>query len=779
MALYFAARLLTDRAYQRHFVERLGVLPRSFSRTKPGAIWFHAVSAGEVASSITLIRNMRAEQPRIPVYLSTSTPAGRQTALRQAAGLVDGIFYAPIDYISCVRRCLRMIRPALVVILETEIWPNLFKEARDAGAGLVVVNGRISNRAWRRYRAWRWFFCAIMQLPDFVFTQSAIDRERYLELGVPQPKLGINVNLKYDVPATGEPALPLTNFNPSHIWIAASTVGPDERGSAHKHTVDEDDLVIAAFQQLSAEFLGLLLVLAPRQPARFDAVARKLEQADIRFVRRSALKLDGDMDLVPGVLLLDTIGELASLYTFADAVFVGGSIAPRGGHNIIEPASAAAAIVIGPHMENFQGIVQDFREAAAIKQIQHGEELLPAIRDLLADRTQAEELGRRAQQVVSLRRGAVQSVVQRLWPIYFASTPRPTHNFFARVVLGALAHAWIWGGRWKRRTGEQLSYAVRPLAVPVVSVGGITVGGAGKTPVTNYLAIRLRQRGSWPAILTRGYQRRSPSKDIILPPGASMPAAFTGDEAQIFLRSADVPLGIGAYRYECAQILLRQFPETNILLLDDGFQHSRLQRSLDVVVIDGLDPFGQENVIPLGRLREPLSALARADIFVVTRAENDLRFQTIAARLREFNPIAPAFRTRLIGRCFRDSQGESIPDPSGKQVAAFCGLGNPDNFWNTLESLGMDVVFKWGFADHHAYKPVELKRIAHHAICHGAEILITTEKDWINCPPHVERTIAPLRLAWLEIELELEDEARFLPLIESVIRKEQRRGMAS
>jgi tetraacyldisaccharide 4'-kinase len=257
-----------------------------------------------------------------------------------------------------------------------------------------------------------------------------------------------------------------------------------------------------------------------------------------------------------------------------------------------------------------------------------------------------------------------------------------------------------------------------------------------------------------------------------------MPAAFTGDEAQIFLRSADVPLGIGAYRYECAQILLRQFPETDILLLDDGFQHARLRRSVDVVVIDGLDPLGQENVVPLGRLREPISALARADIFVVTRAEDDLRFQAITARLRELNPVAPAFRTRLIGRCFRDAAGECVSDPTGQPVAAFCGLGNPENFWSTLESLGMDVVFKWAFDDHHAYKPSELKRVAHNALCHGAEILITTEKDWINCPPHVERTISPLKLAWLEIELELEDEARFLPLVEGVIRKKQRRGMA-
>lgn len=748
------------------------MLPRSYSRTKPGAIWFHAVSVGEVASSISLIRNMRTEQPRVPIYLSTSTAAGRQTALCQASELVNGIFYAPLDYMSCARRCFRAIRPALLVVFETEIWPNLYRGAHEAGAGLAIVNGRISNRAWPRYRAWRWFFCQVLHMADLIFPQSPIDRQRYLDLGVPESKFGGNANLKYDASSPASSPLSLSKFNSSQIWIAASTVGPDERGSLHKHTVDEDDLVIAAFQKLALEFPRLLLILAPRQPSRFNEVARKLEDARVPFLRRTALQSNPDLVLArPGVLLLDTIGELAALYASANAVFVGGSIAPRGGHNIIEPASAAAPIIIGPHMHNFESITQDFLEANAIIQITREEELLPAVRDLLANDTRAKELGLRAQQLVNARRGAVHYIAHRLWQIYFASTPRPAHNLISRLLLGGLAHLWAWGGEGKRRTGVQLSYLVRPLPVPVISIGGITVGGAGKTPFTNYLAARLRQREHSPAILTRGYRRQSPAKDIILPPGTAIPAAFTGDEAQIFLRSGYAPLGIGANRHECAQILLRQFPETNVLLLDDGFQHARLQRSLDVVLIDGLNPFGHENVIPLGRLREPLHALARADAFVVTRAENELRFDAINSRLHALNPHAPVFRTRLVDRCWRDLDSACVPAPRDRPVAAFCGLGNPDSYWRTLESLGLQVVFHWSFDDHHAYKPFELKRIAHHALCYGAEVLVTTEKDLINCPPHLERVIAPLQLYWLEIELQLDDEPRFLSFIERVIRK--------
>jgi 3-deoxy-D-manno-octulosonic-acid transferase len=174
---YFLGRILFFPAYRPHFVERLGFLPQSFSRTKPGAIWLHAVSVGEIASALPLIRRLRAQQPGIPFYLSTATIAGRSAALRQAAPLVDGIFYAPIDFASCIRRILRATRPALVIVLETEIWPNLYSEISRCGARLAIVNGRISNRTWPQYQAWRWFFAPILKFPDCIIVQSPFPRD--------------------------------------------------------------------------------------------------------------------------------------------------------------------------------------------------------------------------------------------------------------------------------------------------------------------------------------------------------------------------------------------------------------------------------------------------------------------------------------------------------------------------------------------------------------------------------------------------------------------------
>ena len=180
------------------------------------------------------------------------------------------------------------------------------------------------------------------------------------------------------------------------------------------------------------------------------------------------------------------------------------------------------------------------------------------------------------------------------------------------------------------------------------------------------------------------------------------------------------------------------------------------------MLIDALDPFGREEVVPAGRLREPLSALRRADLLVVTRCESDLRFDAISGKLRQYNTEAPIFRSRFSMYRWRDlSTGAALDELPESKVAAFCGLGNPQSFWNTLESLGVEVVFRWTFDDHHAYKPVELRRLAEQARQNGAKMLVTTEKDLINLPNQVEDALGTLPLAWLEIELEIEGEERF------------------
>ncbi len=658
------------------------------------------------------------------------------------------------------------------MILETEIWPNLFFEASQAGCGIAVVNGRISDRAWPHYRKWSRLFRPVLALADIVLVQSPTDRERYVFLGVPESKSSLENNLKYDV-ATSFDSLDVDTFGAQQIWIAASTAGPNERGSFKQHFIDEDDLVIATFQKLAPDFPGLLLILAPRQPARFDVVAQKLGQSNLSFVRRTAsigaASLQQNLTL-PGVLLLDTIGELAHLYPLASVVFVGGSLAPRGGHNIIEPAAAAAPIVIGPHMQNFAAITRDFLHANAVVQISDQTTLYGAIHELLRNEERAKALGVRAQQLVKSKRGASTQIADKLATVYFASYNRAPRSLLTTLLLNGLAHLWLRGGEIKRRRSLIRAKARSPLGVPVISIGGITVGGSGKTPFTVYLASQLKALRYSPAILTRGYRRGSPEASMILPIGSRAGVAMTGDEAQIFLRSKVGAVGIGSDRYETAQVLLNRLPNTSVLLLDDGFQHARMKRDLDVVLIDGLDPFGEYHAVPAGRLREPLPALDRAQMIVVTRAGSEAGYNAICAGIRQYNVHAPIFRADLQVKGWRDySTGLPLDRLSSEKVAAFCGLGNPANFFNTLSGLGLDVVFQWQFDDHHRYKTRELTRLAHQARMHGAKILVTTEKDSINFPRDTDSVFKGLQVAFLEIEIKPVAEAHFLATLTGLL----------
>ena len=389
--VYFLWRGLRRRAYLGSLKQRCGYLPASFRQTVPGAIWLHAVSVGETIAAVELVRQLRARLPRSPVFVSVSTLAGYETANQKLRDLAF-VFYAPLDYVFAVRRVLRTLRPSLVMVMETEIWPNLFREAQRIGSGLLLINGRISDRAFGRYRAWRWFFCGVLAQVDVLLAQSEEMRLRWIGIGAPPDKVRAAGNLKYDFEAReAAPESPvrrlIERLHPRAVWIAASTMPPASAGDP-----DEDAAVIAAFREVSTREASLLLVLAPRKPERFDAAAEALARAGIPFVRRSGLTGAENLAL-PGALLLDSIGELSSLFCLANVVFMGGTLASRGGHNILEPALAARAIVAGPQMENFAEIAADFRAAGALVEVRDAAALATAVSDILANPARAAALG--------------------------------------------------------------------------------------------------------------------------------------------------------------------------------------------------------------------------------------------------------------------------------------------------------------------------------------------------------------------------------------------------
>jgi 3-deoxy-D-manno-octulosonic-acid transferase len=719
-------------------------------------VWFHAVSVGEVLSAVVLIGRLRAQQPHLPLYVSTSTLAGYSAAEQQMNGIADGVFFAPLDYRSGVRRVLRALRPSAVVILETEIWPNLYRETKRSGASLVVVNGRISDRALPRYVRWKRLFAHVLRWPDAILTQSDEDRRRYIAAGAPADRVTAAGNLKYDFtpPAAAAPAILefLDRVKPATVWIAASTMPP-----AVPDDPDEDDAVIAAFRELASVHKRLLLILAPRRPERFTEAAEKLARAGVRFALRSAL--EGTLEL-PGVLLLDSIGELAPLFACATVVFMGGTLAHRGGHNVLEPAYFGKPMAIGPHMENFTEIDREFSAVNAVVRIQRSDQLAGAIGALLADARRAADLGNKARDLAMSKRGVVDAVAMRIVEATSEGVPNPPHGLAARVLLTPLS--WLWGLGHRVNVKRSLA-SQKGLDTRVISIGGVTMGGAGKSPMVAHVAERLAAAGHNIAILTRGYRRQSAQSNVVVPRGESAAVELTGDEAQMFVRAGNAHVGIGSDRFEVGRKLEMQL-RPDVFLLDDGFQHLRLKRDVDIVLVDANDP-NAGGLFPLGRRREPLENLARASIIVLTNTAPGRSHAGVERMLREHNPGAPIFYSRVTPVAWTELEsGASRPprEPGFRRVAAFCGLGSPRGFLSTLRELGMEIVFQWTFGDHHRYRAHELQRLARQARAAGAEVLVTTEKDVMNLSPAAAAAIAPLELYWLKIAVEIDNEEELL-----------------
>ena len=760
LLLYFLFRGLRNRGYWQSLPQRFGFLPGSFRQTGPGAIWLHAVSVGEVLSCVELVRGLRRELPHTALFVSTSTLAGRATADQKLDGLADGVFFAPVDYVFAVRRVLRILQPSVVVVAETEIWPNLYREVKRTGAGLTLVNGRISDRAFPRYQPFRWFFAAVLPAADSILAQTEELRARFVALGAPPDRVRSAGNFKYDFEARpadpGSPVLTLLRqIQPAGVWMAASTMPPAEPGDA-----DEDDAAIAAFRQLVERHPGLLLILVPRKPERFDVAAQKLDAAGIRYVRRSQLTgaLAGPP---PQVLLLDTIGELSGLFPVADVVFMGGTLAHRGGHNILEPAFFARPVIVGPHMENFQAIADEFRAAGAVVEIASASELAAAVERLLASPDQARAIGERAMACAQARGGATVRAIAEIRALHEQCLPRYRPALPWYLAGRPLARLWEWGGR---RRSEAALRDQKRVDAPVISVGNITMGGTGKTPCVLRVTELLKARGMRPAILTRGYKRASPHKHLAVAPGAVTSAVQTGDEPQIFIRSGLAPVGIGADRYAAAMLLRREF-DVDVMVLDDAFQHRRVARDLEIVLVDALNPYGGGELFPLGRLREPLSGLARAGIILITRADLSDLGPAIERSVRAWNTDAPVFRACIEPQAWVEQATgamHEIARPPFGPVAAFCGLGNPQSFHRILRRQGVEPVAWTEFDDHHRYRPRDLRRIAAHARVAGAGALVTTEKDAINLCDGSEQLLAPLPLYFLKVGMRIEREDEFL-----------------
>jgi 3-deoxy-D-manno-octulosonic-acid transferase len=406
---YWLFQMLRHGKYRRGLWQRLGVVPERFRGSTKPSIWIHAVSVGEVLAVSELVPALRAQFPDYRVVISATTDTGQKLA--QARFGAENVFYFPIDFAFAGRRWITALRPALIVIAETEFWPNFLRLTHSSGARVAIVNARISDRSLPGYRRWRKFLTKILRDVDLFLAQTPEDARRLGEIGADANRVLVGGNLKYDIP----PPMPSPIIDQLRSALASSRSGPVlVCGSTVEGAPEtEEALLIAAFQSVLAAHPAAVMLLAPRHPERFDSVADLLQQSKTKFFRRSQWNKESGESLSGAILLIDSIGELSSLYALADIAFVGGSLVPRGGHNILEPAQFGVPILVGPHTENFRDIVDLFLNHDAVRVVSPSD-LGSAFLSLLGNQRARRDLGCRAADTLASQRGATQLTLQKL-----------------------------------------------------------------------------------------------------------------------------------------------------------------------------------------------------------------------------------------------------------------------------------------------------------------------------------------------------------------------------
>jgi len=396
----FMAQAVLRGKYRRGLPERLGRVPAWAGPAPP--VWLHAVSVGEVMAAIPLARELAGRRPDLPLLVSTVTDTGRNVA-EQRLPAKQFVFF-PVDFGWAVESALDQLRPRIVLLTETEIWPNFIRACGARGIPVVLINGRISPRSYPRYRRVRRLFARVLQGIRLFCMQTPEDACRVLDLGAPVERVHVVGNLKFDLAVTGDPqdgsaVRQMLGLPPSLPILVA--------GSTHR---GEEAPVLGAFQAVRRAIPDLTLLLAPRHPERLAEVEGLLARGGLAWVRRSRLPASP----AAPVILVDTMGELARLYAAGTVVYVGGSLVPIGGHNVLEPAAYARPVLFGPHMGNFAEMARFFLEQGAGIQVHDTDGLAAAILRLLQEPAAADRMGEAGRTIVDTHRGAGRRTVDLL-----------------------------------------------------------------------------------------------------------------------------------------------------------------------------------------------------------------------------------------------------------------------------------------------------------------------------------------------------------------------------
>ncbi|MGH7207007.1 MAG: tetraacyldisaccharide 4'-kinase, partial [Nitrospiraceae bacterium] len=742
--------LLAKKRCRRGLPERLGIfglsgLSGSFGSqpdereksNKPDnpVIWVHAVSLGEVVAAVPLVRALHVRYPAYRLVVSTITETGREAVEQQLAGVAEHC-YAPLDFPWVVARVVQRLSPTLFLFVETELWPNLLRTLSRCGVPSILVNGRLSSFSFRGYGLVNPFFRRVLETVTFCLMQSDRDAQRIIALGATPARVLRTGNIKFDQPLPDETAGATT--------LSRRTIAVDEEeelivaGSTHP---GEEEQLLDGYQQLQREFPQLVLLLAPRHIERAAEVESVVIARGLLAVRRSVLGPPDVASFQPGlsrVVILDTRGELAGAYRHAVLSFVGGTLIPVGGHNLLEPARWGKPVFFGPHTDHCAEVAELLLRAGGGVQVRDGQELVAEMARWLGDRSGLRRMGDAARQVVLDNQGAVERSLQIIEKVLVRGYECGMMNDECRLTdskdqIRNLAHALPHSSfivhhssllRWPllalafpyglvvRARAVLYKHGLLPrrsLPCRVVSVGNLTVGGTGKTPVVILIAEWLLARGLRVGVLSRGYRRQGRASFVLVSDGRSVLTgpAEAGDEPYLIARRCPgAVVAVGADRYRLGQWVLERFP-IDCFLLDDGFQHLALNRDVDLLLVDASDPASLWTLLPAGRLREPLSTAARATAILVTRADTSAGLNPVLEPIREATGLdRQPILIRFKAEGFVDVLTGEIQENgrvSGRTALAFSGIGHPTSFRTLLADQGIKVLDELVFPDHHDY----------------------------------------------------------------------------
>ena len=808
----FMVRSVREKGFVERIKQSLGFLPAHAldKVAKKNCIWVHAASVGEIVATSPLIKEFRKEFPKSPILVSVVTNSGYEMANRIIKD-ADSIIYFPLDLPWLAAHMLRRVSPRIFLPVETELWPNFLKAARRMQIPVMMVNGRISDKSVKQYHHLHSLLKDMIGTVTKFAMQSPIDAEYIVRLGADPRLVVVTGNTKFDQT--------YTDVSPEEkqrliqeLGIAGSS-GIFLAGSTHK---GEEEYVLQAFEAAREEFPDVKLVIAPRETLRTEEVLSICRQHGFAAKTRTQLQKDPGTD--HDVVIINTIGELGKIYSVGDVVYVGGSLIPHGGHNILEPAAHGKAIIVGYNMFNFKDTHVLFTKRNACITVNNAEELTRETLRLFHDTDTRHRMEQETLDIVRENKGASRKSAVILHEVIDAAEEermqsgkikstekvenfqtyffqlvhgRETHGVVLTVVkallyLFSLIYGWLVNLKlmgYKVRIFKQ-----KKLSCCVISLGNITVGGTGKTPTAQRLARDIRDMGYRVVILNRGYRAKWKGRVGIVSDGKRllMTAAEAGDEAYMLAKHLpDVPVLIGAERAQTGQYAIDHFG-AEVAILDDGYQHWQLQRDMDILLVDAVNVFGNGYMLPRGTLREQVSHLDRADVCLMTKVDQarEGSCDHIRNTMRKYNPDALILESIHQPRCLIDlldwnenisSNGLDVSEMKGMRVMAVSAIGNPASFEQTLSDIGAVIIESLRFPDHHDYTIEEMNDAIDQAQRQGAEAIVITEKDAVKIPQlnrEALRAKSPVPVYVVSVEVTFQKgNAEFLKLLKAELER--------